>query len=415
MYDKLISRAKLMGISLEIFSLKLKEYTISKEKFYIPENVEEIGYGIRVIDDKSRMGYIYMKKLDENTLEQALKISKLGEPDKANVLPQKQPINKMSDYEVNPDVIKDVMISLRELEENVNLTTISASAINYEVSIFNTEGVEVREKRGVYLVQAVASKNTPEVYEILVSKDPKIPVNKLKENLLEKIKIMENRERLEGKRDVVFTQKALNELLSTALPKLFSARSFHKGTTPFKLGEIINEGLEIIDDPLDSSLPFSRSFDDEGNPSKVVNITDKGEVRSPLTNSYWSVKLTIENTSSASRQLDSIVPSYTIPPSIGSSNIVIRHNNVESDIEDNSVVVDQLEGVNTIDYSCGDFSLIANVSWLNEKGNKTGLKEVMITGNIKQLLKNLVSSSKDVENYGKIISGKLRVSDLSIS
>jgi len=94
----------------------------------------------------------------------------------------------MSDYEVNPDVIKDVMISLRELEENVNLTTISASAINYEVSIFNTEGVEVREKRGVYLVQAVASKNTPEVYEILVSKDPKIPVNKLKENLLEKIK-----------------------------------------------------------------------------------------------------------------------------------------------------------------------------------------------------------------------------------
>jgi len=43
------------------------------------------------------------------------------------------------------------------------------------------------------------------------------------------------------------------------------------------------------------------------------------------------------------------------------------------------------------------------------------LKEVMITGNIKQLLKNLVSSSKDVENYGKIISGKLRVSDLSIS
>jgi Predicted Zn-dependent proteases and their inactivated homologs len=186
MYDKLISRAKLMGISLEIFSLKLKEYTISKEKFYVPENVEEIGYGIRVIDDKSRMGYIYMKKLDENTLEQALKISKLGEPDKANVLPQKQPINKMSDYEVNPDVIKDVMISLRELEENVNLTTISASAINYEVSIFNTEGVEVREKRGVYLVQAVASKNTPEVYEILVSKDPKIPVNKLKENLLEK-------------------------------------------------------------------------------------------------------------------------------------------------------------------------------------------------------------------------------------
>lgn len=63
MYDKLISRAKLMGISLEIFSLKLKEYTISKEKFYVPENVEKIGYGIRVIDDKSRMGYIYMKKL----------------------------------------------------------------------------------------------------------------------------------------------------------------------------------------------------------------------------------------------------------------------------------------------------------------------------------------------------------------
>ncbi|QGA54594.1 TldD/PmbA family protein [Sulfolobus sp. E5-1-F] len=414
MYDKLISRAKMMGISLEIFSVKIKEYTISKEKFYVPENVEEIGYGIRVIDDKSRMGYIYTKKLDENALEEALKIAKLGDPDKANVLPPKQPISKISDHEVNSDIVKDLLMNLRELEENVNLTAISASAKNYEVSIFNTEGVEVTEKRGVYLVQAIASKDSPEVYEFLLFKDSKIDIDKLKETLLEKIKIMKKRERFEGNYDIVFTQKALNELFSTVLSHLFSARSLYNEITPFKLRETINEGLEIIDDPLNPSLPFSRSFDDEGNPSKIVKIIDKGQFRLPLTNSYWSTKLAIENTSSASRQLDSIIPSYTIPPSIDFSNIIIRHNSVESDVEENSIVVDQLEGINTIDYSSGNFSLVANVSWLNEKGNKKGLKEVMITSNIKQLLKNIVSSSKDVENYGKIVSGKLRVKGLSL-
>ncbi|AAK40966.1 TldD/PmbA family protein [Saccharolobus solfataricus] len=417
MYERLISRAKAMGISLEIFSVKMREYTIAKDKFYVPIIVEETGYGIRLIDEKYRIGYIYTKKLNDNVLEEALKIAKLGESDKANILPSKQPVKRINENQINEDVVQDTIKDLIELEEKVNLTSASASAINYEVSIFNTEGVEVSEKRGVLSVQASANdgNNSPEIYEYLIKRDSKISLEKLKASIIEKVKIMKKKERIDPKGyDVTFTQKALDSLFSSLFPSLFSARNFYKETSPFKLGELVNENLEIIDDPLNQSLPFSRSFDDEGNPSRVSKVIESGLVKRPLTNTYWATRMSVENTSSASRNLDWVVPSYFIPPHVDFSNIIFDYKNTESNIEENSVIVDQLEGIDTADLSSGNFSLVANVSWLNRKDEKIGLEELLITGNLKQLLKNIVSTSKNIENYGKVVSGKLKVRGLSL-
>ncbi|WP_338600381.1 TldD/PmbA family protein [Sulfolobus tengchongensis] len=420
MYEKIISRAKELGISAEIFSIKLKEYTITKDKYYIPIKIEENGYGIRVIDSNNRMGYLYSKKLDDKILEDALKVAKLGDSDKANVLPSRKPIRKLNGLyklENAEDKVKEVVSEMNDLEDKLNLTSISVSIIDYEISIINTEGVDVGEKRGLFLIQILANSdnNSPEIYEYNLSRNHDIKLDKLKETIIEKAKILRKREKVDVKGyDVTFTQKALDSIFSSLFPSLFSAKSYFKRITPFKLGELINEDLEIIDNPLDSALPFSRSFDDEGNPSKINNVIENGIVKTFLSNTYWSIKASIDNTSSASRTIDSLIPSYFTLPLIDFSNIVVKHRNSEHEVEDNSVVIDQVQGIDTADLSSGNFSLVASVSWINKKEEKKGLREVIVTGNLKELLKNVVSSSKDIEAYGKVVSGKLRVRGLSL-
>ena|GEM_PF-313479 len=425
MSERLISRAKNLGISAEIYTIRLKEYQIAKERTYKTIKGEEVGYGIRVIYD-NRLGFIYSNNLNDTILDNAIKLAKLSDKDNANTLPSPKPLQKITglydnEVEDSEEKSKELIKEIIELEEKINLTFTEVVTGVYEVSILSTEGIDVSEKRSIVSIFAsgIFKENnivSPEIYEYRFSHGFHIDINELKEELSEKASVFSKREKIDVKGyDITLTQKAINNLLSPLLSAAVSAENLYRKSTPFNLNEHINENLEIIDDPLEPKLPFSRSFDDEGMPSKQNRIIYNGEIKTFLNNTYWSIKTSLENTNSASRTLyGNLIPSYSVLPRISPSNLIIKYKRTESNVEDGTITVDQVQGVHTANYSSGEFSVVASVGWLNKSGERIGLREIVISGDIKNLLKNIVASSKEAKLYGNIVSGKLRVTGLSI-
>ncbi|MCY0849881.1 TldD/PmbA family protein [Sulfuracidifex metallicus] len=413
----ILDKAKSLGISAEIFRVKSKGYSVHIEKEQKTGfNLSDVGFSLRVVKD-GKVGFAYSTILDDRILERALESMKSSSSDPDYSLPYGKKVSYLNglyfkEVEDPYEKVKEYMEKAEELKETVNLTYVNLSTEIIDVKVINTEGVDVNEKRslvyfGISCNYETSNGVSPEVYESAESRRFDINVEDLKHKLESKIKMVKERKvhEIKGK-DVVFTVYAQANLFTEMLNFSFSGENYFRKRTPFKLNEAINPKLEITDSPHYEQGIFSRSFDAEGMPTIETKLINN-EVKSFLTNYYWSRKTSLPHTASASRSIHSL-------PSISTSNLILDYKEKGNDVYSDSIVVDSVQGTNTVNQETGEFSVVASVAWFNDGKTNTGLRELVITGDLKTMLSNIVLQSNKREKSGPLISADLRIKNLSV-
>jgi PmbA protein len=413
--DYIIKRAFKDNIEAEILHVKIKVYEISKEKMEQHGMVyEEDGYGLRIIKNK-KLGFSYGNKISDDLYDLAISSVDAGKEDEANVLSydsKKVKVDGIFDENtLNPiDNLKYYIESLNSISDKVNFINQRAVAGYTTIEVKNTLGLDSQSKTSFIWIGGVANylgeEVGPEIYEGESSKFfNKINIENILNNLILKIDLTKKRRKFERNNkkniDIIFTQKAINELIVPLLTSGISLENYYRNRTPFKLNDTFESKISITDDPLIPYLPWSREIDGEGLPSLKAEIIKNGVLIKYLSNTYWSKKANMENTHSAFRSFNSL-------PSISTSNLVFEGKSFK---DNDATYIDQVQGVHTSNFDTGDFSVSANVSW-DKNG---GFREIIVSGNIKDLLNKIIGFSNDVISYDKVYSGKMKVSGLSIT
>jgi PmbA protein len=128
-----------------------------------------------------------------------------------------------------------------------------------------------------------------------------------------------------GDLPVVWDPLAVGFVLSTAIGDGTNAESVQRKRSYLagRLGDKIgSEALTIVDDPTVEWAVGSYSFDGEGTRAFAKPLVENGRLTSYLYDSYTATKDSVESTGNSSR--GGIMWSFRRPPSISSSNLVVK-------------------------------------------------------------------------------------------
>lgn len=213
--------------------------------------------------------------------------------------------------------------------------------------------------------------------------------------------------------NVLLEPLAFADILENTLASSINSDNVQKGRSALagKIGETIAAGeLSINDDGTLKSGIGTASVDDEGSPSKNIEVIKNGILSSFLYDNYTAGKEKIESTGNAVRS------SYTSTPSVGIRNLVIDF--PLSDIIEETkegVIVNTVIGGHTANPISGDFSVEARNSFLIKNGEiTTPVKSMMISGNIYEVLQNIDGAGKDIRKVGNLITPTIRISKMKI-
>ncbi|MGD9396878.1 MAG: TldD/PmbA family protein [Candidatus Thorarchaeota archaeon] len=163
-----------------------------------------------------------------------------------------------------------------------------------------------------------------------------------------------------------------------------------------KLGESIAiPDLTITDDGSTPNIPSSSSFDREGVPHKPTKILDAGVLKGFLYNTFTANKDGLSSTGHASG-------GFRSAPDIGATHTEIHKGKIS--FEKMLSEVDQGIYIQRVsmdpDYTSGDFSAVMKGGQLIENGErKMTLKEMTVTGNLFDALKNITGISKEQKSW----------------
>jgi PmbA protein len=179
-----------------------------------------------------------------------------------------------------------------------------------------------------------------------------------------------------------------------------------------KLGErVAGESVSIIDNGVRRGGLGSRPFDDEGIPSSVTTVIEKGVLRNYLLNCYAARKLGLPTTGNASRGLAG-------PPSIGTKNLYLAPGTrspreIIGSVTDGFYVTELIGfGVNVV---TGDYSRGAAGLWIEKGELAWPVEEVTIGGNLREMLFHVDAIGSNLEFRGPIAAPTLLISGLTVA
>ncbi len=169
--------------------------------------------------------------------------------------------------------------------------------------------------------------------------------------------------------------------------------------------------LTIVDDPLRPGLMGSRPFDGEGIASRRNAVFTKGVFDQFLFNTYAARKTNRRTTGSAAAGIGSF-------PKVGVSNFYLEagqtsFEEIVGGVQDGLYLTGLMGfGVN---YVTGDLSQGAVGLWIENGQISYPVSEINISGNIKDMLKNLVQVGNDLEFRSSIAAPTIRIDGMMVS
>ncbi len=189
-------------------------------------------------------------------------------------------------------------------------------------------------------------------------------------------------------------------------------RSYLAGKLGTKLGP---PALTVHDDPLIEWATGSYSFDGEGTPSRQTPIIEKGVLKSYLYDSYTAGKDSVPSTGSSSR--GGAIWSYRRPPSISSSNLVVK----KGDMSFEEMIGETRKGVYlrlTYDYpnlATGEFSGLMMESYTIKNGELgPSIRQATMGIGLLDMLKRLDMIGKETRDAFGVRTPALRISSAKI-
>ena len=187
--------------------------------------------------------------------------------------------------------------------------------------------------------------------------------------------------------EIVMTPECLLDFIMF-LSSHLSDRAMITGTSFLKdaLGEEVASPLVTLKSlPLDPSMAGGYAITQDGFPAENLTLIEKGVLKSYLLSQYGAAKCNRERAANNGRF-------YLLEPGRDSMESMIR--SVKK-----GLLLTRFSGGNPGEN--GDFSGVAKNSFLIENGEiKNGLSETMISGNVKELFRNIKAVSAEVSDSG---------------
>jgi PmbA protein len=204
---------------------------------------------------------------------------------------------------------------------------------------------------------------------------------------------------------IIFTSRQSSGLFSQLLGALSGFRQYKK--TSFLLeslgSKVLPDSISIYEDPLKLKTLGSRAFDQDGVLKKKQFFVEEGIVSSYLMGQYSANQMGLESTANAG----------------GVSNCCVKSNfdggitELTKSMDKGLIVTDLMgHGVNA---TTGDYSRGASGFWVENGEIKYPVSGITIAGNLKNMLKNVVSIASDVDFRSNLKVGSTLISEMTIS
>lgn len=426
MIDKLknaLNRLKELGadeVGVSYASQGVKELYCNHEGVNLFRTTNDIDLTFTAIVDKKK-GSISINKSDEESISRAIyqtiEIAKSSEVDEANVLPEE--VNKES-YSYGPLEADDELMYERlvdflgSIKKEYPLIHLEEGGVKHKTgsSIYiNSNGVELSKTSGVYelgfMFNAKDGQNTSSINWFGNLDDGLERAFLEYENVS---RVLEQTERqVDPKKlgdkfvgDIIITPEVLPEIISTVTAHLGDYNYINNNSLlRSKMDEkVFHESLTVKSNPRDDRYKSRSLYSGVGLPTKNINIIKDGVVKNSLLSWYGCKKCNVSYSGSTGANLEVLSGEESLEEMIRGV--------------DRGLLLCRFSGGRPNDN--GDFSGVAKNSFYIEGGKiQYVVKEVSISGNCFDLLKDVKAISKDRVDNGYAIMPWLKTGNVTIS
>ncbi len=330
---------------------------------------------------------------------------------------------------------KDLYISLADMEstakkiekflkEKSSLVTNVTISLDYEkeeVSIENSNSLNVKREKEVlalYVSCVVSNGNDTKngsYFTFLDSKDY-IDYAKIYEFALKRTLDSLGAESIESKKyPVVFENKMFSSLMTCFLPMFCGDAVIKKmSLLEGKVGcDVFGSNITINDLPLCNKSYNKYTFDDEGVSAKDTLVVENGILKTYLHNLTTAKMLNSKSTGNGFKNSSGNIS--VMPTNLCFNYDNISFNDMIKDIKEGVFITSMMgqhAGVNSV---TGSFNLQSS-GFMIENGKITRpVTLIIVSGNIKEVLNDVVCMSNDFEVKGKIGCGSVYIKSLQVS
>jgi len=232
-----------------------------------------------------------------------------------------------------------------------------------------------------------------------------------------------------GKYDVIFEPAAVAEMFYNVFGYAVNGRDVYDRISYFadKLGKVVAvKGLNIYDWGNMAGGLYSKTFDDEGVPTRRTPLIEHGELAGFVYDRHYAGKANTGSTGNGFRLIDMPGRYYGVEPSPYITNLAIEPGDFKREelIADtkNGILLSRIWYTYPITPQLGDFSTTSRCGFLIHKGEVVGAaQQVRIHENLPRLLKQITGIAKDVKQAmpwgasAAICAPSLRFSEVRIS
>ncbi len=278
-----------------------------------------------------------------------------------------------------------------------------------QVRILNSRGGDISYRKSLFAlgVEGVVVQNTDLLFvgDSESSCQPFFDFEIIARRVINQLELAKRRASLSTKvMPVVFTPKGVGSALVAPLILAFNGKLVLEGASPLKgkIGdEVFDRNFSLEDDAILPYRPASRPGDDEGVPSQFIPLIDRGVVVNFLYDLHTAALAGTRSTGSGSRSRGGLpVPS---PSSLVVSSGEAAFEDMIKDMKE-GLVIEQVIGAEQGNLMGGEFGGNVLLGYKVEKGEIVGrVKDIMISGNIYQVLKELKAVGKERRWVGGVL------------
>ena len=395
------------------------------------------GMGCRTIVNKS-LGFSYTNALEnqtatEETILKALDFARANKPDDDwHGLPVEKPLAMVKgtyDCKIEKLRSEELVETASAMLDAAQKTDKRAFPIEGEVrasclsaALANSNGLSVAD-RGTMIECSLATighnsgEVTPVCFEFNLERTYNINPAAIGEEAARLAVSALKAKKIETQNtNVIFTQFALQQLLSSTLVNAINADYVQRNQSAFKgrLGEkVASETVTVYDDGLLDGGIRTWRFDGEGVPQQKTLIIEKGVLRGFIYDNYSARKEGRESTGNGARA------SYLSTPSVDATNLHFQagSKSAEALIHEagEGLLVNSVQGAHTSNPASGEFSVVATPSWNIKNGEITyPVKGAMLTGDIFHLLANVSGLANNERKIGQLVAPWILVENVKV-
>jgi PmbA protein len=438
--SNLFEKGKAMGFSdMEVVfnendSFEVKIYDQQIDSYKVADSK---GMGFRGVYE-GNMGYSYTEKIAEDSIDillrEAMQNAKINDSKEQDIIYEgSKEYEEIDNYFPKLDEISvETKIEFaKEMEKIAKSLDSRIKSCPYcffgsgsgNTGLVNTKGLDLKDRgNSIYcFIEALAQQadDMSDGFAFCIENDfSQFDAHKIAKEAVEKaVSYLGAKPIKSGAYKAILLNTVSSDILS-AISSCFSARAVQKGISFLKgkLGtDVASESVTIVDDPFMPGQSGTSSFDGEGVATRYKEVISNGKLMTYLHNMKTARIDKTESTGNASR-------SYKSNIGVSPTNLYFRKSEIsfeqlEKKMSDGIVITEVSalhSGFNAIS---GDFSLPAKGYTVKEGKKDKYFRQITVSGNYFELLKNVISVSDDLTfgTNGNIGSPSLLISNINVA